>query len=123
MPVFENLVKTIPDLTDIGKTSAPAFDWALHPGGSTVITGVEQALNLTPAHLRASYEVYIQHGNSSSATIFSVLRRLLDMGNGNEHIVSCAFGPGIAIEMMILKRSKSAESSGSSTPDHLVEGI
>lgn len=88
-----------------------------------MITGVEQALNLTPEHLRASYEIYMQHGNSSSATIFSVLHRLLEMGNGNEHIVACAFGPGIAVEMMIFKRPKAAESSGCSSPDYLIEGI
>ncbi len=61
-------------------------------------------MGLTPEHLRASYDIYMNHGNSSSATVFAVIDRLLKMGEGNEHIVSCAFGPGIAIEMMMLKR-------------------
>lgn len=86
------------------------FDWALHPGGSTIITSVEKAMKLTPEHLRASYETYINHGNSSSATVFSVLDRLRKMGAGKEHVVSCAFGPGIAIEMMLLKRNMEVES-------------
>lgn len=61
-------------------------------------------MGLTPQHLRASYEIYMKHGNSSSATVFAVIDCLLKMGEGKEHIVSCAFGPGIAIEMMMLKR-------------------
>lgn len=84
--------------------NATDFDWALHPGGATVITGVEQAMGLTPEHLRASYDIYMNHGNSSSATVFAVIDRLLRMGEGNQYITSCAFGPGIAIEMMMLKR-------------------
>lgn len=61
-------------------------------------------MGLTPEHLRASYDIYVNHGNSSSATVFAVIDRLLNMGPGNEYIASCAFGPGIAIEMMMLKR-------------------
>ena len=103
-PVFTNLVTSIPELTNADKVNATDFDWALHPGGATVITGVEEAMGLTPEHLRASYDIYMNHGNSSSATVFAVIDRLLKMGEGNEYITSCAFGPGIAIEMMMLKR-------------------
>jgi fungal type III polyketide synthase len=120
-PVFTDLVTSIPELTDADKVSAADFDWALHPGGATVITGVEQAMGLTPEHLRASYDIYMNHGNSSSATVFAVVDRLLNMGEGNEHITSCAFGPGIAIEMMILKRLQSSrpgtESPGTASSD------
>lgn len=77
-------------------------------------------MGLTPEHLRASYEIYVNHGNSSSATVFAVIERLLDMGEGSEHIASCAFGPGIAIEMMMLKRLQSSragtESPGTASP-------
>ncbi|KAL2162211.1 hypothetical protein VTH06DRAFT_7124 [Thermothelomyces fergusii] len=100
------------------------FDWAMHPGGAAILSGAERALGLTPAHMRASYDTYIQHGNSSSATIFSVLDRLRhkDMdalappprGSGSggsgggvakEHVVGCAFGPGITVEMCMLRRN------------------
>jgi len=103
--VFEELIKSVPDMAYKNLTIAPDFDWALHPGGSTVILGVEQAMKLTPEHLRASYEIYIQHGNSSSATIFSVMNRLRELGRGKDHVVACAFGPGIAVEMALLKRN------------------
>lgn len=67
---------------------------------------VQKTMGLKPEHLRASYDVYKNHGNCSGATIFSVLNRLRqsDMGKGRDHIVSCAFGPGVAIEMCVFKR-------------------
>ncbi len=106
-PAFQDLVKSLPELHNHGKLpTAQDFDWALHPGGSTVITGVEQALNLTQKHLRASYEIYMKYGNSSSATIMSVLNQIRNNGEGRENVVACAFGPGISLEMMMLRRPK-----------------
>lgn len=61
-------------------------------------------MNLTPEHLRASYEIYMNCGNSSSATIISVMDKLRKMGEGRENVIACAFGPGIALEMMVLRR-------------------
>lgn len=114
--MFENLVASIPELIDLGKFKATEYEWALHPGGSTIISGVERAMKLTPEHLRASYEVYISHGNSSSATAFSVLSRLME-GETMEHILGCAFGPGIAVEMVMFKRvSESRPGSGNDSP-------
>ncbi|KAL2056118.1 hypothetical protein ABVK25_003761 [Lepraria finkii] len=106
-PAFQGMIKSLPELRKDGKLpTATDFDWALHPGGSTIITGVEQAMNLTQDHLRASYEIYVNCGNSSSATIMAVMDKLRNMGEGREHVVACAFGPGIALEMMILRRPK-----------------
>ena len=68
-------------------------------------------MNLTPEHLRSSYEVYVEHGNSSSATIMSVLNNLRSQPGGKENIVACAFGPGIILEMMIMKRPSLAKQS------------
>ena len=108
-PAFQDLVKSIPALFHPNGTppAASDFDWALHPGGSTIITGVERAMNLTVEHLRASYEIYVSYGNSSSATVMAVMDRLRNLGEGREHVVACAFGPGISLEMMILRRPKS----------------
>ncbi|KAI4270308.1 MAG: hypothetical protein L6R38_007170 [Xanthoria sp. 2 TBL-2021] len=110
-PCFQDLVKSVPAVDDNDQSPIAAdFDWALHPGGSLIITGVEQAMNLTPEHLRASYEIYMKYGNSSSATIFSVLNKLRE-SEGKENVVACAFGPGIALEMMLLRRHKTGPSS------------
>lgn len=113
--MFHSLVESIPELVDLDKMRASDYDWALHPGGSLIITGVEKALKLTPEHLRASYEVYMSHGNSSSATVFSVMSKLIS-GETTDHIIGCAFGPGISVEMMAFKRDQNS-SSGSLTPD------
>jgi type III polyketide synthase len=70
-------------------------------------------MDITAEHMRASYDTYINHGNSSSATIISVMDRLRqkDMddlapgGKVKDFVVGAAFGPGIAIEMCMLKRN------------------
>lgn len=70
-------------------------------------------MDITPEHMRASYDTYIRHGNSSSATVFSVMDQLRtkDMdelapgGKVKDYVVGCAFGPGIAVEMCVMKRN------------------
>lgn len=113
--MFEDLVSRVPELVDLSKYKASEYDWALHPGGATILSGIEQVMHLTPEHLRASYETYIAHGNSSSATIFSVMGRLLE-GETTDHVVGCAFGPGIAVEMMMFKRHRKGLGSGTASP-------
>lgn len=48
----------------------------------------------------------MNYGNSSSATIISVLSRLSRMEKGRKEVIACAFGPGIALEMMVLRRRR-----------------
>ncbi|KAI9805692.1 MAG: hypothetical protein M1833_005185 [Piccolia ochrophora] len=104
-PMLKDLISSIPGKAKyIGSKTARDYDWALHPGGLTIITGIEAEMGLTSAHLRASYDVYVNHGNSSSATIFSVINRLREMSEGRKEVVACAFGPGISVEMMMLRR-------------------
>ena len=111
-PTFKDLLSTLPNLPSDYK-EAGDFDWALHPGGATILSGVEKAMGISAEHMRASYDTYINHGNSSSATIISVMDRLRqkDMdelapgGKVKDFIVGCAFGPGIAVEMCMLKRN------------------
>ena len=127
-PTFNDLMLSLPNLPPNYKNAAD-FDWALHPGGATILSGVERAMDITPEHMRASYDTYINHGNSSSATIISVMDRLRqkDMdeiapgGKVKDFIVGCAFGPGIAIEMCMLKRNmthirRALVTSGEVTP-------
>ncbi|KAI0102252.1 thiolase-like protein, partial [Nemania sp. FL0031] len=85
----------------------------MHPGGLTILTNAERTLQISADHMRASYHRYIEHGNSSSATIFSVMDHLRDKemdayapgGRVREYVVGCAFGPGISVEMCMLKRN------------------
>lgn len=111
-PTFNDLLSTLPSLPPSYR-KASDFDWALHPGGSTILSGVERAMDITAEHMRASYDTYINHGNSSSATIISVMDRLRQKemddlapgGKVKDYVVGAAFGPGIAIEMCMLKRN------------------
>lgn len=123
-PTYEKLMNDLGPLPGrYGSTED--FDWAMHPGGATILTGAEKALGITPEHMRASYDTYINHGNSSSATIFSVLDRLRSKemdaiaprGEVKEFVVGCAFGPGITVEMCMLKRNLGVRGiSGLQTP-------
>jgi len=128
-PAFTSLMSTLPQLPKPynGPSSAAEYDWALHPGGSTILTGVERAMGITANHMRASYDTYINHGNSSSATVLSVLHRLrqkdmdapeLNPGGRKprDHVIAAAFGPGISVEMAVLKRHFRDEKSGMVTP-------
>ncbi|CAE7219647.1 hypothetical protein P3342_013441 [Pyrenophora teres f. teres] len=83
-----------------------AFDWAIHPGGTAILQGAKQALQLTDDHMKASLDVYRHYGNSSSSTVLIVLDKLRHMGKGRDKVVATSFGPGLNIEMCILKRSR-----------------
>ncbi|CAI4215453.1 unnamed protein product [Parascedosporium putredinis] len=74
-PAFTRLMEALPSLP-ADYASAPDFDWAMHPGGATILSGAEKAMDIQAEHMRASYDTYINHGNSSSATIYSVMNRL-----------------------------------------------
>ena len=39
-----------------------------------------------------------------------LLHRLLINGGGKDHVVGCAFGPGIAVEMMLFQKSQGSRS-------------
>lgn len=117
-PAFNDLISSLPSLPAPYNSpdSAAEFDWALHPGGSTILSGVEAAMGITGEHMRASYDTYINHGNSSSATVICVLDRLrqkdMDLPaicpggrKPRDHIIAAAFGPGICVEMAVLKRN------------------
>lgn len=111
-PTFTRLMEALPSLP-VDYASAPDFDWAMHPGGATILSGAEKAMDIQAEHMRASYDTYINHGNSSSATIYSVMNRLrskeMDVlapgGRVREYVVGCAFGPGITVEMCMLRRN------------------
>lgn len=81
-----------------------SYDWALHPGGAAILNGAQQTLHIEDDHIRASREVYTKNGNSSSVTVLIVLDRLRHMGRGRDDVVAASFGPGMVIEMCMLKR-------------------
>jgi fungal type III polyketide synthase len=80
------------------------FDWALHPGGSAIIRGVQIAMGLSDRTLIATNEIYKSRGNVSSVAVLAVLDKLRTMDKGKENVIACSFGPGLTVEMALLKR-------------------
>ena len=84
--------------------SVKDFDWVLHPGGIAILNAIQKELKLEEEQLKASFDVYKNHGNSSSPTVLIVLDHLRRMKFGKENVVACSFGPGITAEMAMLRR-------------------
>ncbi len=80
--------------------------FAIHPGGLKILQACEKALQITKEHNKYSYHVLRNFGNMSSATILFVLKAIWDdikNDANNKTIFSCAFGPGLTLESMLLK--------------------
>lgn len=80
--------------------------FAIHPGAKKILEGCEEALKIKKEDNRFSYDVLREYGNMSSATIAFVLKGLWEVVGEKDHgknIFSCAFGPGLTLESMILK--------------------
>ncbi|KAH3912494.1 hypothetical protein HBI56_205790 [Parastagonospora nodorum] len=110
-PMFDQLRKQIcatHNKQDPPRTpTAPSdFDWAVHPGGAAILQGAQQAMGLAEDHIRASLEIYRSYGNSSSPTVLIVLDQLRRMGQGRDNVIATSFGPGMMIEMCMLKRCR-----------------
>jgi alpha-pyrone synthase len=89
----------------MGLTMKDMDYFAIHPGGIRILNACETALHLTKEDNRFSYEVLRQYGNMSSATVLFVLRAVLMQLNNedqNKKLFSCAFGPGLTLESMVL---------------------
>lgn len=79
--------------------------YAIHPGGLKILQVCEEELNIDKEKVKHAYQVLRNYGNMSSATILFLLKAILDDLNDNDHgktIFSCAFGPGLTLESMLL---------------------
>ncbi|MCW2500041.1 MAG: type polyketide synthase [Frankiales bacterium] len=76
--------------------------WAVHPGGRRIVEVVGAALGLSDDQTAASYAVLDEVGNCSSATVLLVLERL--MGSPGGWVVAMAFGPGLTLCAVLLRR-------------------
>lgn len=76
--------------------------WAIHPGGPRILSACGEALNLSVDQLKPSRDVLSQFGNMSSPTVLFILERLSQQ-NASRPCVALAFGPGLAIEAMLLR--------------------
>jgi predicted naringenin-chalcone synthase len=77
--------------------AAEDVEWAVHPGGRSILDAVEHGLGLGQGALAASRSVLARFGNMSSATLMFVLSDLMERPGGTKG-VAIAFGPGLAAE-------------------------
>ena len=113
MYLNKNIVKAIKDniqpvVTDFLNENISETDyWAIHPGGVKIVEAVKESLHLNESSVDDSMSVLQQYGNMSSPTILFILKRILNKIKNAEHIenkkiFTCAFGPGLSIEMISL---------------------
>ena len=110
--VSRQIKKHIKEITDellnkAGLDFNQISQFAVHPGGRKILEATESSLGFSYEANKHSYEVLRDYGNMSSATILFVLKKILEDAEANpdENILSFAFGPGLTVESMILKRS------------------
>lgn len=101
--IRENIYDAVTDF--LTQESPTSNYWAIHPGGIRIVDAVKHGLNLSENDVSDSLAVLENYGNMSSPTILFVLQRIFDRvkkdeQNENKKILACAFGPGLAIEMI-----------------------
>jgi len=101
---IETFIKNLLNRYDLTLSDIDLY--AIHPGGLKILEACEAALNISKDNNKYSYQTLRSYGNMSSATILFVLKAIWDDINNQNHqknIFSCAFGPGLTLESMILK--------------------
>jgi alpha-pyrone synthase len=99
--------------------------WAIHPGGIKIVEAVRDKLNLSESNITDSMKVLQNYGNMSSPTILFILDSIFNKIKNtefpaNKKIVSCAFGPGITIEMIQLSSVEINSVAGQTAVKHFV---
>jgi len=79
--------------------------WALHPGGRAILDSLQNGLQLNDKQMAPSRTVLNTYGNLSSASILFVLKELFKSAElkKDELVCAVAFGPGLTMEVALLK--------------------
>ncbi len=93
-------------LERMGLTKADVGRFCCHPGGSKVITALEETLGLERRALDHERLVLADYGNMSAPTVFFVLERLMRAGLP-ERTALTALGPGFSTHCLSLTRGGS----------------
>lgn len=87
----------------------PVDFMAVHGGGPRILDAVEAALKVDAGTLDHSRRIYRQVGNVSSASILFVLKDLMSgSSTAPQDGLGIAFGPGLSIELLHLRRCPAA---------------
>ncbi|KAJ4700794.1 Chalcone synthase [Melia azedarach] len=107
-----NIEKCLADaVSPIGINDRNSLFYIVHPGGQTILDKIEEKLELEKEKLRASRYVLREYGNMAGPSVFFILdemrRRSTEegkatTGEGLEWGVLFAFGPGLAVDTVVL---------------------
>ncbi len=76
--------------------------WAIHPGGPRILAATAEAANLSDEKMHASVSILQRCGNMSSPTVLFILNELRSR-NAELPCLMLGFGPGLNVEMALLK--------------------
>lgn len=102
--IGRNIKGFIDDLLTTDVTSEQC-DWAIHPGGKSILQVIEKTLQLKPDQTQCSWDILSRYGNMSSATFLFVLNELSHQVNQRSWSAGVGFGPGLSAEGILLRRS------------------
>lgn len=113
-----NVGRVVADLLAThGLNTADIDDWAVHPGGRSILDKVEGAFGLAAHQMEASRAILRDYGNMSSATVLFVLDALLRQhSSAPRTIAAMAFGPGLTIECALLELVPGTAPCGQAEP-------
>jgi alkylresorcinol/alkylpyrone synthase len=79
--------------------------WLIHPGGARILSGLEQRFGLKAGAFQWSWQSLRDSGNMSSVSVFDLLNRYLsdESAPGGWGVVM-AFGPGVSLELLLVRR-------------------
>ena len=86
-----------------GLSRADLGFFVLHPGGRRVLESLESGLGIDRERTQVSWDVLHDYGNQSSASVLFVLRETLGRGVPAGYGLLAAFGPGITVELLLLR--------------------
>jgi len=100
---IEGTVQDLLDRHGLGRDDVE--HWCFHPGGARILDAAQRALGLHDDQLRSSRRVLRAAGNMSSPSVLFVLEEELRHRSPatGSHGVLAAFGPGLGIEVALLR--------------------
>ncbi len=89
-------------LSQYGESIRSIGGWAVHPGGTRILSAVESGLDLRAGQLDAARAVLSDHGNMSSATMLFIIDRFISNQQPKPWLM-LGFGPGLEIEVALIR--------------------
>lgn len=78
--------------------------WALHAGGEKIIDAIKNKIGLSENQISESRNILAEYGNMSSASVWFVLRKILDAGiKPRDWCIMISFGAGLSAYSFLLR--------------------